>query len=148
MNTERHISNILKLTDEEVDELVGTMVDIETLFVILQRDASAAEDAETKQIYHYLFRLLRKSVAACCSPVPDFQTLGKPPYEEPTIGRALMSLIAFHYGHISAEEWTTIVELAKILCHTINVGKLDAPSVAMQRLGSGMYESYKIMYTR
>jgi histone acetyltransferase len=90
----------VKLKDVEIDELVGTMVDIETLFLVLQRDP-VTDDPDTKQIYHYLFRLLRKSVASCCSPLPDFTTLGKPPYEEPNVSRALMAMIAFRYAHVT-----------------------------------------------
>lgn len=137
----------MKLRDIEVDELVGTMVDIETLFLVLQRDP-AVEDPETKQIYHYLFRLLRKSVASCSSPLPDFITLGKPPYEEPSISRALMALIAFRYGNMGTTEWTAVVDLGKILIHTINYCKMDAPSLASARVGAAGYDAYKHMYTR
>lgn len=52
---EKHISDLVKLKDVEIDELVGTMVDIETLFLVLQRDP-VTDDPDTKQIYHYLFR--------------------------------------------------------------------------------------------
>jgi histone acetyltransferase len=145
--SEKHISDLIKLKDVEVDELVGTMVDIETLFLVLQKDP-ATNDPDTKQIFHYLFRLLRKSVASCCSPLPDFATLGKPPYEEPSISRALMALIAFQYAHVSITEWAGVVDLGKILLHTFNVCKLDAPSVAANRIGAANYDSYKHMYTR
>jgi hypothetical protein len=124
------------------------MIDIETIFIVLQKDPLAIEDQETKQIYHYLFRLLRKGVAACSNPVPDFQTLGTPPYEEPCIARAIMALLAFRFGHYAPLEWHALVDLGKILLHTINVFKLEVPSVVVPRLGAPDYESYKVMYTR
>lgn len=145
--SEKHISDLLKLKDVEIDELVGTMVDIETLFLVLQKDP-AIDDPDTKQIYNYLFRLLRKSVASCCSPLPDFATLSKPPYEEPSISRALMALIAFRYAHVSIVEWAGVVDLGKILLHTFNVCKLDAPSVAAARVGASGQDFYKHMFTR
>ncbi|ODM93034.1 Histone acetyltransferase KAT2B [Orchesella cincta] len=144
---EKHISDLVKLTDVAIDELIGTMVDIETIFLVLQRDP-LMDDPETKQIFHYLFRLLRKSVATCCSPLPDFATLGRPPYEEPSISRALMALIAFRYCHVNSFEWVAIVDLGKILLHTINNCKMDSPSVAALRVGSTGYDVYKHMYTR
>ena len=144
---EKHITELQKLKDDEMDELVGTLVDIETLFMILQRDP-IVEDAETKQIYHYLFRLLRKSVASCSSPMPDFVTLGKPPYEEPSISRAVMALLAFRYGHLNSFEWGGLVDLGKILLHTINTCKLEPPSVVSARLVPQQFEQYRHMYTR
>ncbi|OXA60750.1 Histone acetyltransferase KAT2B [Folsomia candida] len=166
---EKHISDLVKLKDVEIDELVGTMVDIETLFLVLQRDpvsddrtvppflmperqttGSHVIDAD-KMIFntlYYLFRLLRKSVASCCSPLPDFTTLGKPPYEEPCVSRALMATIAFRYAHVSELEWSGVVDLGKILLHTFNICKLDPPSVAATRLGAGGHDHYKHLYTR
>lgn len=144
---EKHISDLIKLTDVAIDELIGTMVDIETIFLVLQKDP-LMDDAETKQIFHYLFRLLRKSVSTCCSPLPDFATLGRPPYEEPSISRALMALIAFKYCHVNSFEWAAVVDLGKILLHTINNCKMDSPSVAALRVGSTGYDVYKHMYTR
>ena len=146
--TEKHISEVLKLKDNEIDELVSTMIDIETVFLIYQKDPVVIADQETKQIYHYIFRLLRKGVAACSSPIPDFQTLGRPPYEDPCIQRAISALLAFRYGHVPATEWSALVDLGKILLHTINVFKLDVPSVVEPRLGAGPFEAYKAMYAR
>jgi histone acetyltransferase len=123
------------------------MVDIETLFLVLQRDP-VTDDPDTKQIYHYLFRLLRKSVASCCSPLPDFTTLGKPPYEEPCVSRALMAMIAFRYAHVSPTEWSGVVDLGKILLHTFNICKLDPPSVAGSKVGASGHDIYKHLYTR
>jgi len=116
--------------------------------MILQRDPAAIEDMETKQIYHYLFRLLRKGVANCSTPIPDFQTLGSTPYEDPCISRAIMALLAFRYGHVAPAEWFALVDLGKILLHTINIYKLEVPSIAAARLGVQLYEPYKVMYTR
>jgi len=123
-------------------------VDLETLFILYQKDPLALEDSETKQIYHYLFRLLRKSVASCSNPAPDLITLGEPPYDKPFISRALMALLALRYGYLSLHEWVAVVDLGKIILFLINNAKLDPPTTASQRLAPGLYEKYKSMYTR
>ncbi|CAL8078695.1 unnamed protein product [Orchesella dallaii] len=144
---EKHISDLFKLTDATIDELMGRMVDIETIFLVLQRDP-LMDDPESKQIFYYLYGLLRRSVVTHCSPLPDFETLGMPPYEEPSISRALTALIPFRYCHVNSSEWLAIEDLGKILLHTINSCKMDSPSIAALRVGSAGYDVYKHMYKR
>lgn len=41
------------ITDEQINELLGAIVDVENLFMSMQGE----EDEDTKKVYYYLFRV-------------------------------------------------------------------------------------------
>lgn len=46
---------------------MGIVVDVENLFMCVHKE----EDPDTKQVYFYLFKLLRKSIGQMTKPVVD-----------------------------------------------------------------------------
>lgn len=48
-----HISHLGYITDEQINELLGAIVDVENLFMSMHRE----EDDDTKKVYYYLFRV-------------------------------------------------------------------------------------------
>lgn len=50
---EKHISHLDYITDEQINELLGAIVDVENLFMSMHREA----DDDTKKVYYYLFRV-------------------------------------------------------------------------------------------
>jgi len=54
-------------SDAELDRLLGIVVDVENLFMCVHKE----EDPDTKQVYFYLFKLIRKSVSQTTKPVVD-----------------------------------------------------------------------------
>lgn len=80
-----HISHLVNKNDSDLDQLLDIVVDIENLFGCVQSE----EDADTKQIYYFLFRLLKNSVLQLQYPPSIDSPLGSPPFESPSIGRAL-----------------------------------------------------------
>lgn len=48
-----HISHLSDITDEQINELLGAIVDVENLFMSMQRE----DDLDTKKVYYYLFRV-------------------------------------------------------------------------------------------
>lgn len=48
-----HISHLADITDEQINELLGAIVDVENLFMSMQRE----DDLDTKKVYYYLFRV-------------------------------------------------------------------------------------------
>ena len=58
------------------------VVDVENLFMCVHKE----EDADTKQVYFYLFKLLRKGILQMTSVVVE-GPLGTPPFEKPSIAK-------------------------------------------------------------
>lgn len=48
-----HISHLGYITDEQINELLGAIVDVENLFMSMHRE----QDEDTKKVYYYLFRV-------------------------------------------------------------------------------------------
>lgn len=61
---EDHISHLGYITDEQINELLGAIVDVENLFMSMHRE----QDVDTRKVYYYLFRVsLREPVLLRCS---------------------------------------------------------------------------------
>ena len=58
------------------------VIDVENLFMCVHKE----DDADTKQVYFYLFKLLRKGILQM-SNVRVEGSLGSPPFEKPSIGK-------------------------------------------------------------
>lgn len=58
------------------------VIDVENLFMCVHKE----EDADTKQVYFYLFRLLRKGILQMANVTVE-GPLGTPPFEKPSIGK-------------------------------------------------------------
>lgn len=75
-----HISHLENVEEDQLNRLLAIVVDLESLFIIV----NAEEDADTKQVYYYLFKLLRKSIVTLSKPIVE-GPLGQPPFEQPSI---------------------------------------------------------------
>ena len=62
----------------------GIVVDVENLFMCVHKE----EDPVTKQVYFYLFKLLRKSILQLSKPTVE-GPLGIPPFEKPSIAKCV-----------------------------------------------------------
>ena len=51
--TDTHVSHLDTTEEEELDRLLGIVVDVENLFLCVSKE----EDADTKQVYFYLFKV-------------------------------------------------------------------------------------------
>ena len=58
------------------------LIDVENLFMCVHKE----EDADTKQVYFYLFRLLRKGILQMANVTVE-GPIGTPPFEKPSIGK-------------------------------------------------------------
>lgn len=56
------------------------VVDVENLFMCVHKET----DSDNKQVYFYLFKLLRESILQMSKPSVE-GPLGKPPFESPSI---------------------------------------------------------------
>ena len=48
-----HVSHLENVPEEEINRLLGIVVDVENLFLCVHKE----EDADTKQVYFYLFKV-------------------------------------------------------------------------------------------
>ena len=51
--SDAHVSHLESTQEEELNRLLGIVVDVENLFMCVHKE----EDADTKQVYFYLFKV-------------------------------------------------------------------------------------------
>ncbi len=56
-----HVSHLEDTEEEELNRLLGIVVDVENLFMCVSKE----EDADTKQVYFYLFKVSCADVRSC-----------------------------------------------------------------------------------
>ncbi|XP_077404019.1 histone acetyltransferase KAT2B-like isoform X4 [Vanacampus margaritifer] len=102
-----HVSHQERVPEDEVNRLL----DVEYLYTCVDKE----EDADTKQVYFSLFKLLRKCILQMGKPTLEAQE--SPPFKRPGI-----------------EQHQTIAELAKMSLNQINFWQPETPSQGLQRL--------------
>ncbi|XP_041363170.1 histone acetyltransferase KAT2A-like [Gigantopelta aegis] len=138
-----HVSHLESTDEEELNRLLRIVVDVENLFLCVHRE----EDAETKQVYFYLFRLLRKCILNMS--IPNIEgPLGNPPFEKPSIAKGVTNFVMYKFGHLHQKEWQTMYDLAKMFLHCLNHWKLETPASRAQHTGTDDMNAYKVNYTR
>ena len=138
-----HVSHLNNAADEELDRLLGIVVDVENLFMCVHKE----EDQDTKQVYFYLFKLLRRCILQRTKPSVE-GPLGNPPYEKPSIAKGLTNFVCFKFNHLPSKEWQMMYDLAKMFLHCLNHWKLETPTARKQQLSGDEVSSYKVNYTR
>lgn len=76
------------ISDEQMNELLGAIVDVENLLVSMNRE----DDDDTKKVYFYLFRLLRQCILSRQQAVIR-GPIGDPPFETPSICKAVTNFV-------------------------------------------------------
>ena len=72
------------------------VVDVENLFMCVHKET----DSDNKQVYFYLFKLLRESILQLSKPSVE-GPLGKPPFETPSIEKVkFIEIILMLYSHL------------------------------------------------
>lgn len=88
-----HINHLENVNEDELNRLLGIVVDVENLFMCVHNE----EDIDTKQVYFYLFKLLRKSIMMMTRPTVE-GPLGNPPFENPSIRLVSQFMILFQFN--------------------------------------------------
>lgn len=138
-----HVSHLDSTAEEELNRLLRIVVDVENLFMCVHKE----EDAETKQVYFYLFKLLRKCILNMNNPTIE-GPLGNPPFEKPSIAKGVTNFVLYKFGHLAQREWQTMYDLAKMFLHCLNHWKLETPTIRQQHAGPDDISTYKVNYTR
>ncbi|XP_071943488.1 histone acetyltransferase KAT2A-like [Antedon mediterranea] len=138
-----HVSHLENVDEEEINRLLLIVVDVENLFLCVHRE----EDADTKQVYYYLFKLLRKCILQMSRPSVE-GPLGSPPFEKPSVAKGITNFVQYKFGHLPQKEWQTMYDLAKMFLHCFNHWRLETPSVRKERSQLDDVSTYKVNYTR
>ncbi|XP_048367139.1 histone acetyltransferase KAT2B isoform X4 [Sphaerodactylus townsendi] len=138
-----HVSHLENVSEEEMNRLLGIVLDVEYLFTCVHKE----EDADTKQVYFYLFKLLRKCILHMGKPVVE-GSLESPPFEKPSVEQGVNNFVQYKFSHLPSKERQTIEELAKMFLNRINYWHLETPSQRRQRSSNDDIAGYKVNYTR
>ncbi|XP_027013214.1 histone acetyltransferase KAT2B isoform X1 [Tachysurus fulvidraco] len=137
-----HVTHLENVSEDEMNRLLGIVLDVEYLYTCVHKE----EDADTKQVYFSLFKLLRKCILQMGRPVVE--ALESPPFEKPNIEQGVNNFVQYKFSHLPSKERQTIVELAKMFLNQINIWQLETPSQRRQRVPVDDAAGYKINYTR
>ncbi|XP_022667321.1 histone acetyltransferase KAT2A-like isoform X2 [Varroa jacobsoni] len=129
----QHVTQLSTVESAEIDRLLCTVVDVENMFVCLHKE----EDADTKQVYLYLFKLLRNSVLQRTRPIVQESSLGTPPFESPSIAKAVHNLTAYKFSHLSQKEANAMNDLALMFLNCLNCWRLETPAKHALKVQSG-----------
>ncbi|XP_063041096.1 histone acetyltransferase KAT2A isoform X2 [Engraulis encrasicolus] len=138
-----HVSHLENVSEEEMNRLLGMVVDVENLFMSVHKE----EDTDTKQVYFYLFKLLRKCILQMGKPIVE-SSLGSPPFEKPNIEQGVLNFVQYKFSHLPPKERQTMFELSKMFLLCLNYWKLETPSQFRQRAQKDDGSAYKVDYTR
>ncbi|XP_008212302.1 histone acetyltransferase KAT2A [Nasonia vitripennis] len=140
---ENHISHLVSQSDEMINKLLGMVVDVDNIFMGMHRE----EDPDTKRVYYFLFKLLRKSILSMTKPAIE-GPLGQPPFEKPSISKAIANFVVYKFGHLSQRDWQSMYDLAKNFLHCLNHWNFETPSARKTAVNADEAPAYKINYTR
>ncbi|XP_049878355.1 histone acetyltransferase KAT2A isoform X2 [Pectinophora gossypiella] len=141
---EKHVTQLQGLPVSEVNRLLGAVVDVENIFMSMHRE----DDHDTKRVYYYLFKLLRKCILTRTQPRIE-GPLGQPPFERPSIAKAITNFVLYKFNSLPQREWQTMYDLAKMFLHCFNHWNFEAPSVRKLQVSNPEdISAYQINYTR
>lgn len=144
---EDHIKHLSTQSDQEINRLLGMTLDADNIFMSIHRE----KDPDTKKVYFYLYRLLRRSILSVdkTRTVIEACPLGQPPFERPNMAEVLMNFILYKFSHLSPREWQVTCDMVKMLLHCLNRWNLEAPSLARRTtISADQAAIYNINYTR
>lgn len=140
---ENHVSHLVDQPEETINKLLGMVIDVDNIFMGMHKE----EDQDTKKVYYYLFKLLRKSILSISKPTVE-GPLGHPPFERPSISRAVTNFVIHKFSHMPQRDWQAMYDLAKMFLHCLNHWNFETPSCRRSSVSGDEAPAYKINYTR
>lgn len=139
-----HVTHLEPLEESELNKLLGMVIDVENIFMAMHKE----EDEETKRVYYYLFKLLRRCIMTKTTPNTCEGPLGQPPFETPSIQRGVSNFVLLKFAHATQREYSTVSDLAKMFLHCLNHWNFESPSVKKNTISNEDISVYKMHYTR
>ena len=127
----------------ELDRLLSIIVDAGYLFMCVQKE----EDIDTKQVYLYLFNLLRQSILQLTEPQID-GPIGAPPFEKPSIAKGVTNFVLYKFSHLPLKDWHMMYDMAKMFLHYLNHWKMETPNATKRSMTAEEHRVYKLIYPR
>lgn len=140
---EKHVSHLMRENDEDINKLLGMVVDVDNIFLSMHSE----KDPDTKKIYYYLCKLLRKAILSRSKPTIE-GPLGQPPFEKTCIEKGVSNFVIYKFGHLSLQEWQVMHDLAKMFLHCLNHWNFETPTILRNTISADDAAAYKINYTR
>ncbi|XP_041970116.1 histone acetyltransferase KAT2A [Aricia agestis] len=141
---EKHVTHLQGMPVAEINRLLGAIIDAENIFMSMHRET----DHDTKRIYCYLFKLLRKCIQTHSQPKIE-GPLGQPPFEKPSIAKAITNFVLYKFNSLPQREWQTMYDLAKMFLHCLNHWNIDSPGIKKLEVSDPEeLSTYQINYTR
>lgn len=91
-------------------------MDVENIYMSMQKE----EDPDTKRVYFYLFKLLRKCIVTMTKPTIE-GPLGQPPFERPSIAKAVTNFVLYKFGHLAQRVCNFLLLHYNIYMHKLNI---------------------------
>ncbi|XP_029155337.1 histone acetyltransferase KAT2A-like [Nylanderia fulva] len=137
-----HIKHISVQSDDEINRLLGMVIDADNIFMTLNRE----RDIDIKKVYFYLYKVLRKCILSLIKPILE-GPLGHPPFERPSIREAVMNFVLYKFSHLLPREWHVMSDMANMFLHCLNYWNFEAPSTRAARTAEES-SAYKLSYAR
>uniref|UniRef100_A0A914UZ37 PCAF N-terminal domain-containing protein n=1 Tax=Plectus sambesii TaxID=2011161 RepID=A0A914UZ37_9BILA len=148
---EKHIEKVRELSNDLISRLATMVADVDVLYHRIQQE----DDSDTKQVYYYLFRVLRKCVQNRCDLELD-SPFGCPPFEQVPIAHILANFVALKNESASASAHESDFETAALISQCLSAWTLETPSTHHFRIAEMNHSrkvddelsQYKIGYAR
>ncbi|XP_065053694.1 histone acetyltransferase KAT2A-like isoform X1 [Rhopilema esculentum] len=138
-----HVSHLQNVSEDELNYLLSMVVDVENLFMCVHKE----EDPGNKQVYFYLFKLLRKCILQMTKPSVE-GPLGPPPFEKPNIEQGVKNFVVYKFKHLPQRDRQIMHELARMFLRCLNHWKLETPNARRIRIQNEDISTYRMNYTR
>lgn len=139
---ENHVKHLSSLSEEEINRLLGMVIDSENIYITVQRE----EDPDTRRVYVHLYKLLRRSIIYRTKPVIE-GSLKKPPFEDFSIVQAVTNFVLYKFSHLPPKDWQMICDMAKMFLHCMNYWSFETPS-AKRMMNEKEAVAYRTNFTR
>lgn len=90
---------------------------------------------------------MRRCILTITSPVAE-GTLGQPPFETPSIHRAVTNFVLSKFSHLTQQECHNMYELATIFLQLLNTWEVPSPSNTKHAMTPEELSQYKMAYNR
>ncbi|KAL5496772.1 hypothetical protein EMCRGX_G013130 [Ephydatia muelleri] len=125
---EAHTREVKDLAEEQLDRILLLVYDMDNILLQMKNEK---EDQDLKRTYGILF-----------------QSWARPPFERPSIAKAITNFVMYKFGSLQQSEWQMMYDLAKMFLYCFNHWKLETPSVHTRSTPSDDQKAYKDNYVR
>jgi histone acetyltransferase len=115
---------------------------------ILMQMRNDKEDIDLRKNYSFLFHFLKKNLLQPRIPSLAGDKLGTPPFEKPTIAKAITNFVPYKFHGLPQTELQMMYDLAKMFLYCFNHWKLETPTNHAHSSPTDDQKIYKENYTR